>query len=133
MQSLTFNNNDKMPILGLGTWKSDPGEVYNAVREAIKIGYRHIDCAAVYDNEHLIGETFREVLDGGLFDREELWVTSKLWNDKHAAEDVIPACRQTLKDLQLEYLDLYLIHWPFPNHHDPGVDVDAREPRKAGV
>ena len=59
--------------------------------------------------------------------REDLWVTSKLWNDKHAEQDVIPACRKSLADLQLDYLDLYLIHWPFPNHHPPGVDVHSRD------
>jgi len=60
--------------------------------------------------------------------REELWITSKLWNDKHAEKDVIPSCEQSLKDLKLDYLDLYLVHWPFPNYHAPGVDVDSRDP-----
>jgi diketogulonate reductase-like aldo/keto reductase len=91
------------------------------------IGYRHFDCAAVYGNEKEIGFSLQKVMSSGI-KREELWVTSKLWNDKHAEEDVIPACKQTLQDLQLEYLDLYLIHWPFPNHHAPGVDVDSRDP-----
>ena len=91
------------------------------------IGYRHFDCAAVYGNEKEIGASLQKIMGSGIA-REELWITSKLWNDKHAEEDVIPACRQTLKDLQLEYLDLYLIHWPFPNHHAPGVDVDSRDP-----
>lgn len=121
----------KLPAVGIGTFGSDrfTGEdIAEAVKGAISVGYRHIDCAAVYGNEHLIGATFREVLDSGLIKREELWVTSKLWNDKHAEEDVIPTCQKSLRDLQLDYLDLYLIHWPFPNHHDPGVDVDARDP-----
>ena len=121
----------KMPVVGLGTFGSDSvsGEaIATAVKEAIAVGYRHIDCAAVYGNEHLIGESLQEVLASGLVQREELWITSKLWNDKHAEKDVIPACQKTLRDLQLDYLDLYLIHWPFPNHHDPGVDVDARDP-----
>src|SRR5690606_16810342 len=82
----------------------------------------------VYGNEHLIGESFRSVLDSGLIKREELWVTSKLWNDKHAEASVIPACQQSLRDLQLDYLDLYLIHWPFPNFHAPGVSVNSRDP-----
>jgi diketogulonate reductase-like aldo/keto reductase len=118
----------QMPAIGLGTFGSDAvphAAVAAAVRDAAALGYRHFDCAAVYGNEALIGDTLREVMAGGVA-REELWVTSKLWNDKHAEEDVLPACRQTLADLQLNYLDLYLIHWPFPNHHDPGVDVHAR-------
>ena len=129
--SHTIYTGAKIPAVGIGTFGSDrfSGEdIAAAVKGAISVGYRHIDCAAVYSNEHLIGETFREVLESGLVNREELWVTSKLWNDKHAEEDVIPACKQSLKDLQLDYLDLYLVHWPFPNHHDPGVDVDARDP-----
>lgn len=127
----TLWSGTQIPAVGLGTFGSDSisGEtVAAAVKEAIAVGYRHIDCAAVYGNEHLIGESLREVLASGLVRREELWVTSKLWNDKHAEADVIPAFQKSLRDLQLEYLDLYLIHWPFPNHHDPGVDVNARDP-----
>ena len=127
----TLYTGAKLPAVGIGTFGSDRftgRDIAEAVKGAISVGYRHIDCAAVYGNEHLIGETFRDVLDSGLIKRAELWVTSKLWNDKHAEEDVIPACQKSLRDLQLDYLDLYLIHWPFPNHHDPGVDVDARDP-----
>ena len=117
-----------MPAIGLGTFGSDhtpAHEVAEAVRGAAEVGYRLFDCAAVYGNERLIGESLRAVMAAGI-EREELWVTSKLWNDKHAEEDVIPACRQSLRDLQLDYLDLYLIHWPFPNHHAAGVDVHSR-------
>ncbi|HMB22698.1 MAG TPA: aldo/keto reductase, partial [Anaerolineales bacterium] len=102
-------------------------EIAEAVLGAAEIGYRHFDCAAVYGNEKEIGTSLQKIVSSGIR-REELWITSKLWNDKHAEEDVIPACRQTLKDLKLEYLDLYLIHWPFPNHHAPGVDVNSRDP-----
>ncbi|HHY56099.1 MAG TPA: aldo/keto reductase [Chloroflexi bacterium] len=118
-----------MPAIGLGTFGSDhvPGqEVAEAVKGAAAVGYRHFDCAAVYGNERLIGAALQEVMAGGVR-REELWVTSKLWNDKHAEADVIPAFMQSLHDLQLDYLDLYLIHWPFPNHHAPGVDVNSRD------
>jgi alcohol dehydrogenase (NADP+) len=120
----------KMPAIGLGTFGSDrftADQIAEAVLGAVEIGYRHIDCAAVYGNEKEIGESLQKVMKNGI-KREELWITSKLWNNKHAEEDVIPACKQTLKDLQLDYLDLYLIHWPFPNHHGVGVDVNARDP-----
>ncbi|MBI0400419.1 aldo/keto reductase [Cyclobacterium marinum] len=112
MTSLKFRNNDEMPILGLGTFRSEPNEVYNAVLLAIKIGYRHIDCAAAYGNEKEVGKAIAEAVKQGLVTREDLWVTSKLWNASHGEENVIPALNQTLKDLQLNYLDLYLIHWP---------------------
>ncbi|SFW36732.1 aldo/keto reductase [Cellulophaga fucicola] len=112
MTTLKFRNNDEMPILGLGTFRSEPNEVYNAVLSAIKIGYRHIDCAAAYGNEKEVGNAIAEAIKQGLVTRNDLWVTSKLWNASHGKENVIPALKQTLEDLQLEYLDLYLIHWP---------------------
>ncbi|MDO6516730.1 aldo/keto reductase [Zobellia uliginosa] len=112
MTTLKFRNNDEMPILGLGTFRSEPNEVYNAVLSAIKMGYRHIDCAAAYGNEKEVGKAIAEAIKQGLVTREDLWVTSKLWNASHGEENVIPALNQTLKDLQLDYLDLYLIHWP---------------------
>ena len=120
----------KIPAIGLGTFGSDriAGEqIADAVLGAASVGYRHFDCAAVYGNEHLIGRSLRIILDGGV-PRDELWITSKLWNDKHAEEDVVPAFEKSLKDLQLDYLDLYLIHWPFSNYHPPGCDVTSRSP-----
>jgi alcohol dehydrogenase (NADP+) len=120
----------KIPVIGLGTFGSDriPGpEVAEAVLGAAAVGYRHFDCAAVYGNEELIGDSLRRIIDGGV-SREEIWVTSKLWNDKHGEKDVIAACEKSLADLQLDYLDLYLIHWPFPNYHPPGCDVTSRSP-----
>ncbi len=112
MQKLTFKNGDKIPQIGLGTWKSAPGEVYKAVRTAIKQGYRHIDCALVYGNESEIGNAFKDAFEEGDVERKDLFVTSKLWNTHHKKEDVLPALKTSLKDLQLDYLDLYLIHWP---------------------
>lgn len=126
----TLASGARMPAIGLGTFGSDhvpPETVAAAVRIALEVGYRHLDCAAVYGNEKQIGQVLREAFAAGL-KREELWITSKLWNDKHGEEDVIPACRQSLEDLGLEYLDAYLIHWPFPNYHPPGCDVTARAP-----
>lgn len=112
MNRLTFKNGDQLDAIGLGTWKSEPGEVYKAVREAIKAGYRHIDCAWIYQNEAEIGNAFADAFAEGDVTREELWVTSKLWNSFHAPEDVAPALKESLENLKLDYLDLYLIHWP---------------------
>ena len=120
----------RMPAIGLGTFGSDhvdAATVAEAVKGAVAVGYRHIDCASVYGNEARIGQAFAEMFAGGL-KRDELWVTSKLWNDKHGEGDVLQSCRQSLADLGLKYLDLYLVHWPFPNFHPPNCSVDARSP-----
>jgi alcohol dehydrogenase (NADP+) len=117
-----------MPAIGLGTFGSDhvtPAQVAEAVRGAAAAGYRHFDCASVYGNEPEVGASLEAIIAGGVR-REELWVTSKLWNDKHGEDDVIASCRRSLADLRLEYLDLYLMHWPFPNFHPPGCDVSSR-------
>lgn len=118
----------EMPAIGLGTFGSDhaqPDEVAAAVEGAATVGYRHFDCASVYRNEHQIGYALQQILRKGI-KREQLWITSKLWNDKHAENHVIPSCKQSLADLRLEYLDLYLVHWPFSNYHSPGCDVNSR-------
>ena len=121
----------RIPAIGLGTFGSDSvthKEVASSVREALSIGYRHLDCASVYGNEAEIGEVLTEAFDSGVIKREDIWITSKVWNDKHGEGDVLLSCAQTLKDLGLDYLDLYLVHWPFPNYHPPGCNIDSRSP-----
>lgn len=112
MRSIDLGGNASMPAFGLGTWKSAPGEVGAAVREALRIGYRHIDCAPIYGNEAEIGSAIADAIAAGEVKRDDLWITSKLWNDRHAKKHVVKALKETLKNLQLERLDLFLVHWP---------------------
>ncbi len=112
MKTLTFNNGDTFHAIGLGTWKATGQELKNALRYAIDAGYRHIDTAAVYGNEAEIGEVLQSIFNEGTISREDLFITSKLWNDSHHSESVIPALQDSLEKLCLDYLDLYLIHWP---------------------
>jgi diketogulonate reductase-like aldo/keto reductase len=124
----TLHTGARMPAIGLGTFGSDhapAAQIAEAVKVAARIGYRHFDCASVYGNEAEIGGALAEVMAAGV-EREELWITSKVWNDKHAPRDVIASCEKSLEDLRLSYLDLYLVHWPFPNFHPPCCDVTAR-------
>ncbi len=124
-----LSNGQKIPALGLGTFGSDnytAEQIAEAVDFAIRNGYRHIDCASVYMNEKEIGTAIAGLIKEGVVRREELWITSKVWNDAHGEGEVLAACEKSLKDLQLDYLDLYLVHWPFPNYHAPGCDGDAR-------
>ena len=119
----------KMPVIGMGTFGSDrfgAAEVAEAVRGGIRCGYRMFDCAACYGNEKEIGEVFREAFDEGIVERKDLFIMTKVWNDCH--RDVESAVRKSIADLQCEYVDMYFIHWPFPNYHAPFCDGDARNP-----
>ena len=119
-----------MPAIGMGTFGSDaygPDQVAAAVADGLRLGYRLIDCAAVYGNEPQVGEVLGEALRSGL-PREDLFVVSKVWNDSHSPADVARSVRRSLTDLQLDHLDGYLVHWPFPNSHSRGADPTERDP-----
>ena len=125
MKYLALASGDSMPMLGLGTWKAAPGVVHDAVLTAIELGYRHFDCAAIYGNEAEIGAALRLAIDSGLVNRNELFITSKLWNDSHLEGQVESALAESLQDLQLDYLDLYLIHWPVAVKEGVGIPQSA--------
>lgn len=125
------------PEVGLGLWKIDKPAVAGLIYEAVRSGYRHLDSACDYGNETEAGEGIRRVLRDGLCRRDDLWVTSKLWNTFHAPEHVRPACERTLRDLGLDHLDLYLVHFPIAltyvppeTRYPPGwfFDPDAPHP-----
>ncbi len=124
MKTLKFDNGDSMHAIGLGTWKSKGNDVKKAVLDALHAGYRHIDTATNYGNEEVIGEALAEVFAEGKIFREDVFITSKLWNDSHGEGQVIPALEASLKKLGLDYLDLYLIHWPVAFRH--GIEFPKR-------
>ena len=138
--SVKLSSGFDFPILGLGTWKSQPGQVATAVKHALKIGYRHIDCAYVYGNESEVGQGLKEAMMEFNIKREEIFVTSKLWSTFHHPDDVEMAFKLSLNALGLEYLDLYLIHWPtafqrgtnlFPKNEDDTMIVSSTKKRLA--
>lgn len=122
---------EEIPAMGLGTFGSDKysaEQISEAVYGAVMKGYRMLDCASVYQNEKEIGNAIERILQEKVVTRKELFITSKVWNDMHGEGQVIESCRKSLSDLRISYLDLYLVHWPFPNYHAPGCDGDSRNP-----
>ncbi|CAL5229700.1 g13072 [Coccomyxa viridis] len=123
---IKLNNGKEMPMLALGTWKSEAGEVERAVQDAVRLGVRHIDTAEMYDNQDEIGSALERLFSEGVVRRQDLWVTSKLHNKNHAR--VREACQDTLKQLRLDYLDAYLMHWPIATDDDlnpiPGPPIE---------
>lgn len=146
MQKLKLASGAEMPSVGLGLWKIDGADAPAAVRDALAAGYRHLDSASDYGNEAEVGVGIESALQSGVCKREDLWVTSKLWNTNHRREHVRPALKKTLADLRLDYLDLYLIHFPIaleyvpPEHrypadwiYDPSADTPALKPIEVPV
>lgn len=124
---LKLNTGASMPLIGLGTWKSESNEVGKAVEYALsEYGYCHIDCAAVYLNEKEIGSSFKKIFGNNIRKREDIFITSKLWNTEHHKEDVRKACESTLSDLNLNYLDLYLIHWGIAIPHNDSLSTGSK-------
>ena len=141
--TLTLADGGQFPAVGLGFWKIPKPAAPALVREAVHTGYRHLDCACDYGNEPQVGEGIATALRDGLCRREDLWVTSKLWNTYHEPKHVRAACERSLRDLRLDYLDLYLVHFPialafvpfdvrYPPEwfHDPKAAQPAMKPIK---
>ncbi len=125
--NVTLSTGEEIPCVGMGTFGSDrfePEQVSAAVAGAIRCGYRLFDCAACYGNENQIGKVFKAAFDEGVVERKELFIMTKVWNDMH--DRVEESCIKSIADLQCDYIDLFFIHWPFPNYHAPYCDVDAR-------
>jgi D-xylose reductase len=133
--TLTVAGGAGLPAVGLGTWKIPKPDAAGLVRAALAAGYRHLDCACDYGNEAEVGDGLRAALAAGVCRRAEVWVTSKLWNTYHAPEHVRPACERSLRDLGLDHLDLYLVHFPialafvpFEERYPPGWLADPARP-----
>ncbi|KAK7179905.1 mitochondrial glycerol dehydrogenase Gld1 [Paraphaeosphaeria sporulosa] len=124
-KTVTLNTGHKIPQLGYGTWQAAPGEVGNGVYEALKIGYRHLDLAKIYENQKEVAQGIKRAFKEFNIKREDVFITSKLWNTQHDPKTVEAALDDTLAELELEYLDLYLIHWPvnFGPGKDPHSDL----------
>src|SRR6478609_4243087 len=132
----------RLPAIGFGLWKVDGAAAPGLVEEAAKVGYRHFDCASDYGNEDSVVVGLQKVVQSGIARREDLWVTSKLWNTNHAPQHVREACERSLRDLKLDFLDLYLIHFPIALEYVPPEkrypagwvhDPDAAKPQMKPV
>ncbi|MDR1801824.1 MAG: aldo/keto reductase [Lachnospiraceae bacterium] len=126
---ITLSDGREMPCIGMGTFGSDRFsalQVADAVYGGIEVGYRMFDCAACYGNEKEIGKSLAKAFDEGKVKRDELFIMTKIWNDMH--RKVRESCLKSIEELQCDYVDMLYIHWPFPNYHPPGCDVDARNP-----
>jgi D-xylose reductase len=141
MESIPMGGGKPLPTVGLGFWKIDRAQTAETAVDAIRLGYRHLDCASDYGNEAEVGQGIQKALSLGLCTRDSLWVTSKLWNTFHRKEHVALAVRKSMQDLQVDYLDLYLIHFPialafvspevrYPPGwvHDPEAELPAMRP-----
>jgi alcohol dehydrogenase (NADP+) len=126
---LVLPDGTTMPQAAMGTFHSDNPDLMemmeDIVVEAIRLGYRHLDCATAYQNEDVVGRAIKRAIREGLVTRDELFVTTKLWNKNMSKKEVIPACELSLKLLGLDYVDMYVVHWPWPNFHVPGAAGDA--------
>jgi diketogulonate reductase-like aldo/keto reductase len=140
--TLHLASGSQMPVIGLGLWKVEGAAAPALLEEAVRAGYRHFDCASDYGNEAEVGAGLQKIVSSGAARRDDLWVTSKLWNTNHAAKHVRSACERSLRDLRLDYLDLYLIHFPIaleyvsPEKRYPAgwfLDPAAAEPRMKPV
>jgi alcohol dehydrogenase (NADP+) len=122
---LVLPDETRMPQAAMGTFHSDNPDLIKGMEdiivEAVRLGYRHLDCATAYQNEDVVGRAITRVIESGMVKRDELFVLSKLWNKHMDPADVIPACEASLKMLQIDYLDMYVVHWPWPNYHRPGA------------
>lgn len=138
MKAINVGKNQQLPSVGLGFWKIDNSVAAEVTTEAIRVGYRHLDCASDYGNEAFVGLGIEKAFSQGICRREDLWVTSKLWNTYHRPEHVELACRKSLQDLRVDYLDLYLIHFPialsfvpFEQRYPAGWFFDPSSPKRA--
>lgn len=126
-----LSNGMVIPGIGMGTFgndKFDSTQVADAVYGAIKAGYRLFDGAAAYGNEKEIGKVYARAFEEGIVQRKDMTIMTKVWNNMHKQGDVLVSCAKSLRDLKLDYVDIYMVHWPFPNHHEQGAKLEGRDP-----